>query len=87
MIIGGFTKDGTAHGTIHGKMAPHFVVTEKRNIPKAGQTSIIVDVVPNLAQPLMSISDWSGEGDCTTSFHSMGGVCKRHDKEEMYSIF
>jgi len=49
MIIGGFTKDGTTHGTMHDKMAPHFVVTEKGNIPKAGQTSIIVDVVPNLA--------------------------------------
>ena len=87
MIIGGFTKDGTAHGTIHGKMAPHFVVTKKGNIPKAGQTSIIVDVVPNLAQPLMSISDWLGEGDCTTSFHSMGGVCKRHSQEEIRSLF
>ena len=87
MIIGGFTKDGSAHGTIHGKMAPHFVVTKKRNIPKAEQASIIVDVVPNLAQPLMSIFDWLGEGDCTTYFHNMGGVRQRHTQEEVYSLF
>ena len=68
MTIGGFTKEGTAQGTIHGTMAPHFIVTTKANIHQAGQTSIDVDVVPDLAQPLMSISDWSGEGPYITTF-------------------